>query len=396
MSKFSKPLRYLRILSHTKSKIEKAKDTFREKSYLEQYKSLQSVVIAICGGLPLLSIVTGSFYLYSVMKSMLPHWSICILFSLVLLFMLEAIKGMVMRSMFIEYYKGSKPFAMAVLALALVGGSMFTSVKGAENFYEKTERSTDYLSTFRMLQSDSVTRHYDSLITLERVALASFKKSISWKGKIDLSNKTTKAVIANHSNEIQALRDSKKAELGKIESEGQKVIDANKETVQEKLVYFLVIVCGFEIAILLCNWYLVYFQYRVSQEIDLVEGTLLKKTVQVNHEDIGSIATMAVSQVIASLNQHDTGLNPSLNDGSNVRKIGFKPSLNNDDIKDLASIEINRMHKFIDKYSHVVDCIESGLNESETLQQTSVSRSTFYNVKRCLSVLKFHDNHFNI
>jgi hypothetical protein len=388
-----------------KSEIESAKDEFAFKPFALAYLPLAKIAKISRYGLAAFSIITGFGCLYFGMVAALPEIAAAILAVLALL-LVETLKGQMLYISFRETYANGK------LSLLLIGGLLFTaisvfvSLKGVETLYLVADSSGRDLEVNFSKQYDSLMNAHTQNITDAKKELEAFKKSISWKGKIDMYNKSNAAVIKQLNERIAlAETDKRKAsELFQIQKTGALLKQSEQAGFNITLWIFL---SGFnESLILFFVWFSVYYRYRIATDCAVFDEQAnihftvsdvrkLIDTVQLHSFQLPTISTTNQQPAIGfkiGQNKPETGFkdvppHTPQNAANGGFKDGFKDGLNPFPADEQAAQKISELQAYLAKYPDVVNCVKQGISTAKTAKQCGVSESTVHNVKRCLRVL---------
>lgn len=124
-----------------------------------------------------------------------------------ILLMLEYLKKQILMSLTVSYFKSkSKKIAFKVwllpVAILLVVLSVYTSFEGAKLFVSQSDKtatiSDDYATKIAALTKEET----------------DFRKSISWNGKIDMTNKANAKILAGFEDRKAALHTEKSKDIG--------------------------------------------------------------------------------------------------------------------------------------------------------------------------------------
>lgn len=373
--------------------VAEAKRQFEFKPFLLEYMPLKKLATFARWGLSCFSIATGFGCLYHVLGGALPLWLSAAL-SVGLLLFVELLKSFLSASGFRQWYGANRFPLVALPALAAFGLSVFLSMQGVQMLYKDLDNGKAELMALQAAQLDSINSHYGSEVARAEKALSDFRASVSWKGKINIHNPTTAQTIDRYGAEIQALRNEQRQRLTEVGAVHQKGIgEAEAQSGFNLLMWVCISVCV-EFSILGCLWFLVYYAFRVTKEAEVMAGG---ERYTVNISDLRTFADTVLG--------YGQGLPLPIAEAEKTREIGFRPGGTSGGLRsapDTASKEglnpdLNgvqgvtekerELRAFLAKYEHVVQEIERGSSNKETVQNCGVSLSTVHNVKRCLRSL---------
>ena len=231
---------------------EKANMIFSDKSYLERHTKKYMFAQLLSVFTQILSILFAVTFAAKIFQNLFPFIEneivIYALASVILVF-LETAKRFTADDFFTTFHKSKSTnystnwFSAAGLLLLTIA-SIYFSVEGAKDY---AVQATD--------QSEQTNTKYDSLIAAEKTALNDFKKSVSWKGKIDVYNKTIKETIASHQKNIADFEAKRNADL----------CVNFKETNEESNKMFYISLAN-ELIILICLFFIYTYLFNVWLE----------------------------------------------------------------------------------------------------------------------------------
>jgi len=410
--------------------LERAKQVYREKSYLEQYKphyKAANVASFLFQGLSALFAFTFGQQLIA---GVLPQFGqtavlvVSCLAAAALLVGVEVFKRLCLGSFIVSFIQSkssesgvSVSWASLALNVLLIGVSVYTSTEGAKEF---TRRQTDKSEQIRGLHSaasDSVSTSIQKQIDAEKLALADFKRSVSWKGKINMSNKNTAFTIASFNRRLEKLQEEKERALGTLDVGLQNDLSTNAaKTIKDSGNMFWVSLLV-ELAGLLCIGFVFVYLARVfieqgapagpSQQPEPAEKRpddfqqlsrnleILTQSLKGHQQSNGAPATANGSPI--GFRRYDSPLDGEKKAAGRVdyplpytgtdaattrtNETSFSPLQEHTGSTGLSFADLQG---FLRKYANVVTCIEAGMSNKQTAKKCSVSETTVHNVKRCL------------
>jgi hypothetical protein len=152
--------------------------------------------------------------------------------------------------------------ALIALALGLSAGSVFVSVHGAQELHARIDHRYQQLTQQLAHEVQELQRFHDNRIQHLEDELRDYKKSVSWRGQINMANTTNQKVIANYN---QRIADEVQALTKQTTDHEQQ-----REQIKEKVVFhrytFASLALLIDLLILLSGWFLVYYDYRTLEE----------------------------------------------------------------------------------------------------------------------------------
>lgn len=381
------PLQFWEKSDKTQTDLESAQERFRPKSFYEQFKPLERISRAFTAVLPSLSVVTGAVALCTVFSSLIGFYG-GLTVGFLLVVSVEIAKAKTLDIGFTIWHT-NRVYSYPVLGLAFIMSilSAYLSIDGAKEIYSSTDTSIHDKKSYFQAQKDSLNAHYGGLIATEEKALSDFKSSVSWRGKIDMSNKGTIATISAREKQIERLSSDLSTELYYLSETKRKSLETTENSFSDKLTVLVCVVSLIELFIMLCNWFPVYFQWKSKTQSDIIRRNLEGDTITVSSSDFGRFFQDIVLPNVPLINASNR-LNGGGSNDSNPQRIGFTTSGINSGLNPVKDgLNVSELEKYLDKHSDVVMCINEGLTESEVLKKTNVSRSTYYNVKRVVNNL---------
>jgi hypothetical protein len=345
--------------------LERAQQTYQEKTYLERYKNLYSAANLASFLFQTLSALFAFTFGQNLVASVLPQFgetfvlvASCFLAAL-LLIGLEVFKRLCLGSFVVSLIQsrasqsgGSISWAALAVNICLIGVALYTSTEGAREF---TRRQTDRSETIKGKyagETENVMATIQSQIDGEKKSLADFKRSVSWKGKINMGEKNTAFTIASHNRRLEKLQDEKEKALASIGTGLQSDLNDNAAKTAKNSGNMFFVSLLVELAGLLCIGYVFFYLSRVFIENGVSGGAGHKPNDQ--HEDdeiqdlMSSIRTNGAATVSnsASAVKNPIGFRryddqPSDKEMGTVQKPAFVP------VTDLPFAE---MEQIVEKY----------------------------------------------
>ncbi|MDW7690421.1 hypothetical protein R9C00_23320 [Flammeovirgaceae bacterium SG7u.111] len=272
---------------------------------------------------------------------------------------------------------------------------MFLSLSGVQSLFERHSSTVSGFEEAHLAQSDSIAKAYEAKLEKLEIEKIGFEESVSWLGKIDVSNKDVSATLGSFTSRQERLEKEKAEKLAGLEKEYETGKAKALEESELNLWLWVSLSAFVEAAILACLWFLVYYAYRVQSESELFLAENQKWWVGIN--DLKGFADAFLANA-GNLFVYPTGTvdSPSrIGFAQGAKKKGDgdeKPenTLFKEGFKGVQDVEKEReeLRAFLAKYPEVVKCIEKGVNTNQTAKDCGVSTSTVHNVKRCLRTLK--------
>ncbi|MEZ4942581.1 MAG: helix-turn-helix domain-containing protein [Saprospiraceae bacterium] len=401
--------------------IERAQQTFKEKSYLERYKNLYkaaNVASFLFQALSALFAFTFSQHLVAAVLPAFGETAVLVLSCLVagaLLVGIEVFKRLCLGSFIVTLIQSRAAqsgisvswAALAVNAL-LIAVSVYTSTQGAKQFTERQTDKSEQIRAEHALAADSIAAAVQKQMDAENKALADFKRSVMWKGKINVSNKNTGFTIASHNRRLERLQAEKERALLALDEKLQTDLKSNTaRIIRDSGNMFWVSLLN-ELAGLLCIGYVFFYLSRVfiesgaaaassrqpgqdeRQENEYLQN--LKAALHSNGSTVSTSAALPKNPI--GFRRYDQASESSTQPADDLPPAGNNPGFGNVPYQQAGSngFAFDKLQGFLRKYANVVRCVEEGLSNKQTAKRCRVSETTVHNVKRCLRNL----NHANL
>ena len=158
-----------------------------------------------------------------------------------------------------------------MVIVSLVSISVFLSVKGAEQFIKKVDQSVELASKKQEETIETKTLAYERAIQSQQDSLNAFKSSVSWKGKINVSNKVVAATLSHFLGNIDRLEKEKSSSLNNLKQQAEKKLQEIKNKSESKANYMIWIALGNEIACILLIMWVFYYAFRSHVEYEMAK-----------------------------------------------------------------------------------------------------------------------------
>jgi hypothetical protein len=388
------------------SEIEKAKQTFEVKPFVQEFLRLKQLVFVLRPGLSLFSIITGFGFLFYQFCTYINIY-VAVILALLLLIGVELIKSEISTLAFKRVYirANGLTFVLSLFALTFFGLSIFLSVNGAKEIYKHLDTKTITHQATTSNKMDSTRLFYDHQIASERKGLEDFKNSVSWQGKINIADKVVAGTITSYQGRIDNLLAEKVTALGGLNNMASEELSVIEQKSGFEIEFWFWLSLGIEFSILLCIWFLVFFAYHTSNEsaiFDNEQGETLNNQMM----NFLSLVNPNYTGTLNNTNNQIGRLNLDTHNQQQEVKastpIGFNTNRDNPhfdqvkpQVKPLQKSEKINNAQYLLKYREVVSDIESGLTFSKMVEKTyqvfedeskimnkSLSMSTLKNIKR--------------
>jgi len=393
--------------------VECAQHTFKDKTYLERYKNLYTAANLASFLLQTLSALFAFTFGQHLVASVLPQFgetfvlvTSCFLAAL-LLVGIEVFKRLCLGSFIVTFIQSkasqtgvSISWGALAVNVLLIGVAVYTSTQGAKEF---TRRQTDKSELIRGKYSgetEKVTSQIQSRIDAEKKSLTDFKKSVSWKGKINMAEKNTSFTIASYNRRLEKLQDEKTKSLASLDTGLQDDLNDNaaKTTKDSGNMFWVSLLV--ELSGLLCIGYVFFFLSRVFFENGIHGGN--RSQVGEDYQESGETQNQPVHLRTNGSNVQNSVehikqpigfrrydevmqdvLEQPLKSSADSEKVFGKYHLQPNSITP-SGFTIADLEGFLRKYENVVKCLEGRFSNKQVAKRCKVSETTVHNVKRCL------------
>lgn len=265
-----------------------ASKQFIDRGYLTTYKPYY---LASKRGLWVLqgaSILFALSYVSSLVTTLLPpyipFWGVVAL-SFVALYFVEAGKKLTLTRSIDSILKRYADYFFYVLAIVFLAVSIYTSVSGLMQFSkQQTDKSTD-INTNYSTKKDSIEKYYNALIKDERNALKEYKRQVSYKGKINMTNQTNSKTILDYENRITSFNTQKTNALNDTKNDNSLILNENRSKTKIVTSEMFIVALINEILIIVCLW----FNRDYLSKVFLSQNTPLNDSNDTPANDIPTI-----------------------------------------------------------------------------------------------------------
>jgi hypothetical protein len=300
--------------------------------------------------------------------------------------------------------------ALAVNIL-LIGVAVYTSTEGAKEFTRRQTDKSELIRGKHASESGSLAEKIQGQMDVEKKGLADFKRSVSWKGKINMAEKNTAFTIASFNRRLEKLQEEKAQALASLDANLQTDLNANQAKTTKDSGNMFWVSLLVELAGLLCIWFVFFYLSRVFIENVIPGGGgNRQKTMQDGDDELQNLMASVNLNGSANVNNSTPPVkNPigfrryddqdsektteifkksyfvPVSQVQQTEKQGFLenyPSLRHSSSP--SGFLVADLEGFLRKYEKVVKCLEEGLSNKQAAKRCKVSETTVHNVKRCL------------
>lgn len=231
---------------------------FIDRGYLTTYKPYYIASKRGLWILQLASILFALSYVSSLVASLLPSyvplWGVLGV-SLVGLYFVEIGKKLTLTRSIDSIIKKYTDYFFYVLAVVFLTVSVYTSVSGLMQFSKEQTDKSKVINTQYGTKKDSIEKYYNTLIKAERNALNDYKKQVSYKGKIDMTNATNKKTILDYETRITSFNTHKTNALNETKNDNSSLLNENRSKTKIVTSEMFIVALINEIFIIVCLWF---------------------------------------------------------------------------------------------------------------------------------------------
>jgi len=272
-------LSYFEENQQAREHLEQAQERFREKNFYEQYHTFHRAAKQARRALPVISIGTGITALALLFKLFIPWMWACFFLAAFALFYWEYWKSLVLTGGFEGFYQREKGLVfLLLLACLFTTGSAYFSVNGTRQLAQLLDGTETHIEAQFSPTLDSLHSAYDALIAQAKAEKLAYFRSNNYKGTITY---TRDGSIAKHyqklSDRVLELEKEKGNTLAEAHRKKEAALLEASQNHRITVWAALLLVGIVEGLIVLANWFVVYFDYRVQGQHTLLKAQLGKR-----------------------------------------------------------------------------------------------------------------------
>lgn len=296
--------------------VTEANKRFEYKPYAVQYSGIKLLSRILACSLPLISVITGLFFLAEIFFQMIPYRIVGFIIGGLILLVVEFVKAFFLEKGFTQsYMKNKAGYFLLALGFGCTMLSAFFSLEGVEKLHSKIDRTIIVTEERHQSELDSINNHYAHKLDSVSKKLTSFKNSVSYRGKINVYNKVVSSTIANKEAEMKSLRAKQEKVLNRLSFVQKEELTKSRENSSYNLILILFLIGSIELSILVSNWFLIHYDWQVSEENSALNESMIE---QENPSIIGAMNDSMIGgldSIIKSRNLQEI-LKEKLNDWS--------------------------------------------------------------------------------
>ena len=246
--------------------LDASNQNFKPKSFIDTYGKYYKTakIVGVVGGI--VSALLAFYFFVVLFKNSVPA-PVAVALSIVCIGGIELIKNAALSETFKSLVIGRFALAAALLSGGVLAASIYTSVEGANSYVNDT--GTALISTIEKNYNDSIAsvQNAENIAILDaKKEMKEYKQSVSYKGKINTSDKVVMSILASKQKKIDDLQQKYNNSLSGIE--GKKGSDVAKTAENtDKTAFKMVAVALFNELVIICSlWFTFWFLAGVYKE----------------------------------------------------------------------------------------------------------------------------------
>lgn len=262
--------------------------------------------------LPVFSILTGAAYLTSVSISVIPFKAVAVFLSLVLLVLWEYIKSKLITITFTRVYSNAgtiKVLSVGAVMVVFYLVSVYASVMGAKELHKEFDSSVNSWILKSNLTKEALSNSFFAQIDSLKSQREVYKKSVSYKGKIDIHNKANRTFFENNDKRIAALEKDRREAL----KDYQRQNDQELNKLQDKHGYnstaIMILACLIDFLIIASGWFCIFFRKATAEE---PEQILNANQAQFSYSEVENMFKYAMLSYQTNMVQAPGVMQPSV------------------------------------------------------------------------------------
>lgn len=290
-----------------KSKVLNYQEDFMDKPYLKEYKSEKIIASLFSYVSHLISFASAFFLMYALLYTLFNNGLLAGFFAGVILVLFEATKRNVLTKTLVKYFKHGKPYmALALFAVAISFFSGLLSVEGIKQYYQK-----EIVKPPTLVNIDSINKVYQNRAKEIEAQKKGFQASVTWKGKINIYNKTTSKTLTSFDRQIGNLQKEQKQTVARNEAKNNNAMALHSQNTNINTLYFALFALANELIYILCICFVINYKYRVQLETKIY-----------NNPRVYSVTISDFQRAFEAGFQHANGFTSPIS--NSAQEIGFK------------------------------------------------------------------------
>jgi hypothetical protein len=238
--------------------VHQASKQFVDRGYLTTYKpyylASKRGLWILQGASMLFALSYVASLLVNLLPSFVPYWGVVGL-SFVGLYFVEIGKKLTLTRSIDSILKRYSDYFFYVLAVVFLAVSIYTSVSGLMQFSkQQTDKSVGINANYAT-KKDSIEKYYNAQIKTERTALNEYKRQVSYKGKIDMTNPTNRQTILDYEKRITSFNTQKTNALNDTKNDNSLILNENRNKTNIVSSEMFIVALINEIFIIVCLWF---------------------------------------------------------------------------------------------------------------------------------------------
>lgn len=275
-------------------KITSASNRFH-KSYKDQFAGLYNISLFGRFFFPILSILLGVTCIAYLIQNALPFIYACFALAGIILIVIEYAKYWSLTSIFEIKYSGSKKISgLIIFSICLHIGSILLSVLGAKELYERTDTKTmSIIDTYKVLK-DSVNVNFDTKVSIIKSEIDTLKLKArrQWNG---INTPEQYRIITQLNSQIETLENNRTNVLSELKKEEKDNVNTSAAKSGFNIIFFMVLAFCIEIFIVLVNFFIVHYDYKIEKTKEILLQNLQIPDVSNMKKQFANYQTLLMS-----------------------------------------------------------------------------------------------------
>lgn len=342
-----------------KDTIKKASKRFH-KSFKEQFVEINAICEVGRFVFPIFSVCLGVFFIAYFIENTLPFIYACFALALIFLIFIELSKYYLIKTTLEVYFSGKGLMKWLIISSVLVHcASIFLSVYGSKELYEKTDRKTVNLEAKFNREKDSLNYQFDSRVSIIQSEIDSLKRSkkvTDWNFEL----------IRSGNENVQTLENTRRLQLSELKTEHEKVKSVFIQKSGFNIIFMIVLALFIEILIIVCNVFILYYDYKIEKTKEILlqdTGILECNNLQKQFSDLQTYLSV-FANVHGAIQAPQKSLNKSANE------IGFK-----------IAQPVDKSSTYADKLNNHFELV-SVLLQPQICENENISNATYRDIIR--------------
>lgn len=251
-----------------------ASELYKPKTFIDSFRAYYSYSRAIGLIAQVFSGLLAFSFFYAVGMANFSDEYLASGFSVICCGAIELLKAILLKEALKKAVIGQLLIAPILGSLIILFISGYTSVNGADSYSREVGQvKLDSISVASSSNLQAIKKDYESQLKEAKTDLKAFRGSISWRGKIDASNKKNMSIIASKQERISRLEERYSKELDKLEATTGEKTATTQELTDRTAWRMICIAIANETIIVLCIGFCLWFLAGVYKEEHIGENS---------------------------------------------------------------------------------------------------------------------------